>query len=261
MIGHPIAHTRSPRIHEAAFRALGIEGQWSYEAIDVAPSELQDRLRAFPGEGFVGANVTIPHKEEAAVLANEASDAVREIGAANTLSFEGERIRADNTDAEGLLASLPSSPRGAAALVLGAGGGARAAVWALASEGARVEVWNRTGERARELAVDLGVEAVDAEGAAASHELIVNATSVGLGGGGELSELPIGSEQLGPGRTVVDLAYGDVGTELCRVARESGATVVDGLEVLGRVAAGSLRIWTGLEPPLDEMLAAARAEV
>lgn len=261
MVGHPIAHSRSPRIHAAAFRALGIEAEWSYEAIDVAPGELEERLRALPGEGFVGANVTIPHKEDAAVLANEASDAVREIGAANTLSFEDERIRADNTDAEGLLASLPSSPRGAAALVLGAGGGARAAAWALASEGARVEVWNRTGERARELAADLGVEAVDAEGAVAPHELIVNATSVGLGGGGELRELPIGAEQLGAGRTLVDLAYGDVETELCRVARESGATVVDGLEVLARQAAGSLRIWTGLKPPVDAMLAAARADV
>ncbi|HWB70533.1 MAG TPA: shikimate dehydrogenase, partial [Solirubrobacterales bacterium] len=131
VIGYPVGHSRSPAMHNAALAALGLGAEWAYEAIEVSPDGFEELVRGLPGEGFAGANVTVPHKGAALALADELSETSREIGAANTLLFEGGEIRADNTDAEGLLRSLPHSPEGARALVLGAGGAARAVVWAL----------------------------------------------------------------------------------------------------------------------------------
>ena len=156
VLGHPVGHSRSPAMHKAALAALGLAEEWSYEAIDVSPADFEPRVRAMPAEGFAGANVTVPHKAAALALADKLSETAREIGAANTLSFADGEIRADNTDAGGLLAALPDSPAGRRALVLGAGGAARAVVWALLREGAEVEVWNRTALRSRHLCEDLG---------------------------------------------------------------------------------------------------------
>src|SRR4051794_11079226 len=143
VLGHPVAHSRSPAMHTAALAALGLGNEWSYEAIDVAPDGFERRVRELSAEGFAGANVTVPHKGAALAVADVLTETAREIGAANTLSLEGEEIRAGNPDADGLLAALPAPPAGARALVLGAGGAARAVVWALLREGAAVEVWNR----------------------------------------------------------------------------------------------------------------------
>lgn len=242
-------------MQNAALVELGLAGQWSYEAIDVPPESLAARIAAMEGEGFAGANVTVPHKQAALILSSEASDRAREIGAANTLSFSAGKVIAENTDAPGLLAALPGSPSGQRALVLGAGGAARAIVWALADAGAQVRIWNRTAERANRLAAELGAEAVDTP--SGDFALIVNTTTVGMDGGG-LAELELKPALLHPGQTVVDIVYGDGETELIAAARERGATVVDGLEMLVRQGAESLRIWTGKEPPLDVMRAAAR---
>jgi shikimate dehydrogenase len=274
VLGHPVAHSRSPAMQNAALEALGLGGEWAYEAIDLSPEEFTERVRALPAEGFEGVNVTIPHKEAALALAGEASDAATEIGAANTLSFSGGAIRADNTDAPGLLAALPSAPGGKRALVIGAGGSARAVAWALAREGADVEVWNRTPSRADELVRDLahgfanGAEVdlpklapVSHEQAwAASYELIVNCTAVGMDSEGDdpFDELPIDRERLDAGVVLVDLVYAGGETPLVTEARSRGATVVEGLEILVRQGAESLRIWTGMEPPLDVMRKAAR---
>jgi shikimate dehydrogenase len=269
VLGHPVAHSRSPAMHSAALEALGIADEWSYEAIDMPPDDFPELVVALEDEGFVGANVTIPHKSAALEVAHDASTAAQEIGAANTLSFRRGEIRADNTDASGLLAALAEPPAGKRALVLGAGGSARAAAWALAGQGALVEVWNRTPERADQLVDSLGpsvgsdrgrLGAVGADQAAsAEYELIVNCTAVGMPGteGDAFRELPLRREGLGEGMTVVDLVYAGGETELLRVARAAGASVVDGLEVLVRQGAESLRIWTGLEPPIEVMRAAA----
>ena len=267
MIGHPIAHSRSPVIHNAAFTALGLAGKWSYEALDFAPGEFADRVRALPTQGFVGANVTVPHKRAALELADTASDSAGEIGAANTLSFEGGAIGADNTDAPGFLAAVPAPPAGRRALVLGAGGSARAVVWALVRDRAEVSVWNRTAERAERLAEELGATALEADGElpAGEFELVVNCTSVGMdtASGGSAAESDLDALRLAPyglhaGQVVVDLVYGAIETELARTARERGASMVDGLEVLVRQGAASFRIWTGIDPPLDVMRRAAR---
>lgn len=266
VLGSPVSHSLSPAIHTAAFRALGMEGEWSYEAIEVAPERFEALVRSLPDEGFAGANVTIPHKEAALALADEASREAAEIGAANTLSFRSGKIRADNTDAEGLLAALGPLPAGTRALVLGAGGAARAAVWGLRDAGAEVSVWNRGRERAERLARELGVAVADPGPAGtletAGFDLVVNATSVGMrppaGPSADLKALHLGADAFTGKQSVVDLVYGPAETALVRTARERGARAIDGREVLVRQGAASFRIWTGVEPPLEAMRQAAQ---
>lgn len=278
VLGYPVGHSRSPAMHNAALAALGMGGEWSYEAVEVAPEEFAARVGEMAAEGFAGANVTIPHKQAALALAVVASDAAREIGAANTLIFgphafvrpEGEEmhraelgpdaeggIAAENTDAAGLLAALPATPLDARALVLGAGGAARAAVWALVGEGARVEVWNRTAARAEGLCAALGGSAVAAP-VQAEYDLIVNTTSVGLGGEDPFEQLPLDAAGFVAGQTVVDMVYGEGAGPLLAAAEAAGATTIDGLEILVQQGALSFALWTGRKPPLDVMRAAAR---
>ncbi|MGH2967434.1 MAG: shikimate dehydrogenase [Solirubrobacterales bacterium] len=266
VLGQPISHSRSPAMHTAALVALGLEPEWSYEAIEVSPEDFEAKVRTMPGEGFVGANVTVPHKVAALTLASEPSAAAAEIGAANTLTFADGRILAENTDASGFLDALPDSPAGKEALVLGAGGSARAVVWALVGAGASVRIWNRTRERAEALAAELGARAMGAsarswELGTRDFDLVVNCTTVGMGGApgrpGSFKRLPIDADSLDEKHQLVDLAYGSAETELASVARAHGATVVDGLEVLVRQGAASLRIWTGMDPPIETMRRAA----
>ena len=255
-------------MQNAALREMGLAGEWSYEALDVEPGEFRKTVGQLPQGGFAGANVTIPHKRAAFEIADDHSDAARAIGAANTLSFGGGRIAAENTDAPGLIASLPAPPKGRRALVLGAGGAARAAAWALADAGAAVWVWNRTHKKTERLASDLGVRPVEPEATHRAlqigrYELIVNATSVGLDppgrAGADLKALHLDADSLTERHLLVDLVYGDSETELVRAARRAGASVVDGREVLVHQGAASLRIWTRREPPVEAMRRAIRA--
>ena len=227
----------------AAFAKLGLD--WRYLRLPVPPERFEETVRAMPGSGFRGANVTIPHKVAAHDLSDELSEAARSIGAVNTITFgEDGRIVGDNTDAGGLLDAL-GEPLPPTALVLGAGGAGRAAAWALAQAGVAVTVWNRTPERAAELASDLGVAAAERP---ARAELLVNATSVGLQPTDSLDGLPLVDASV-----VVDLVYGSAQTPFARWAEERGARLVDGLEVLVRQGARSLELWTGEDPPVDSM--------
>jgi shikimate dehydrogenase len=270
VLGHPVSHSRSPAMQTAALEALGLAGEWSYEALDLSPEELATQTKALPEQGFVGANVTIPHKQAALALADEASDAARRIGAANTLSFGTGGIRADNTDAIGLLAALPEPVEGRSALILGAGGSGRAAVWALAEQGASVSVWNRTPARAEELVRDLAragsgtlsdgrVAPVSGEQALANaYELIVNCTAIGMRDEDPFEHLPLDPERWNAEIVLVDLVYSGSESRLIAEARRRSATAIDGLEVLVRQGGESLRIWTGMDPPLEVMREAAK---
>jgi shikimate dehydrogenase len=241
VLGYPVRHSRSPAMMNAAFAALDLD--WRYLALAVPPDRFAVTVRALAGSGYRAANVTIPHKLAALELADELSDAARSIGAVNTLTLrEDGSIAGDNTDAGGLLDAL-GDPVPATALVLGAGGAARAAAWALREAGAEVTIWNRTARRAEALAKELGVGAGSADA-----ELLVNATSVGLRPDDPLHGLP-----LVDARVVVDLVYGDAPTPIARWAEERGARLVDGLDVLVRQGARSLAVWTGREPPLEVM--------
>ncbi|MFN2615905.1 MAG: shikimate dehydrogenase [Thermoleophilaceae bacterium] len=255
VLGYPVAHSRSPAMMSAAFEALGLD--WRYFKLPVPPDRFEETVTALPGSGYVGANVTLPHKLAAAAMASERTPAAAAIGAANTLTFRHGAIEADNTDAGGFLDALGEPPRGRA-VVLGAGGAARAVVWALREAGAaEVSIWNRTSERAAALAAELGVRHVPAPEPA---DLLVNATSVGLEPGTDADQAltALSLEGTDPPPVLVDLVYGDEPTGLCLWARRGGSRVVDGLEVLVRQGARSLERWIGAVAPLEAMRASLR---
>jgi shikimate dehydrogenase len=255
VLGHPVSHSRSPAMQNAALAALGL-GDWSYQAIDAAPEVFEMTVRELVSVGYAGINVTVPHKEAALAVADEASEASQQIGAANTLVFTGTTIDAHNTDADGLLAALPDSPRGRRALVLGAGGAARAVLWALTWEGATVEVWNRTHERAEMICAEIGGTPVVAP-RQEEYDLIVNTSTVGLDGGNPFDHLPLERGGFNDSQTVVDMVYGETRSRLLKAAEGARAEVVDGLEILVQQGARSLEIWTGRTPDLDVMREAA----
>jgi shikimate dehydrogenase len=261
VLGWPVAHSRSPAIHNAALASLAMDG-WRYQRLPLPPSLFVETTRSLRASGFVGANVTIPHKQAALALAGPVSETASAIGAANTLTFHADgEIAAENTDGPGLLAALGSSARGARALVLGAGGSARAALWALRQGGAsEILVWNRTSERARALASEFGAQAVVEPTAA---DLLINCTSVGLqlersaSEGEALNQLGLTFDQVGEYPYVVDLVYRSGSTALLAAATAHGSRTLDGLEILVAQGALSFELWTGRQPPLEVMRRAA----
>lgn len=259
VLGHPVAHSRSPAMQNAALAELGLADEWAYEAIDVAPEDFEAKLREMAAGDFVGANVTVPHKERALALADSADELARGIGAANTLSFGSEGIKADNTDVTSLFLAVQRDLRGMPALLLGAGGAARAMLFALIGEGAEPEVWNRTPSRAHDLCAEMGGMPVESPDQS-KYGLIVNSTAVGLKSEDPFEELPLHPDHFTSGQIVVDLVYGVEPTRLLAAAEAAGARTVDGIEILVLQGAGSLRIWTGMDPPMDVMRAAARGK-
>ncbi len=247
-----MAHSRSPAIQNAALEAVGLT-DWYFQLLPIPPELFAETVPALVAAGFRGINVTIPHKEAALALATDPSPRAAAIGAANTLLFEPDgRISADNTDAPGLIAALPLAPEGRTALVLGAGGSARAVVWALLGAGAReVRVWNRAAERARALCAELGGVAVERAEAA---DLLVNCTASGLDPGQDaFKTLPIGADDVNGYECVVDLVYTETETPLVQAARARGVRLVGGRELLVRQGALSFEQFTGRAAPIDVM--------
>ncbi len=257
VLGWPVAHSRSPAMQNAGLRAAGLT-DWRYQLLPVPPGLFAETVAALLAAGFRGANATIPHKEAALAVSDEASATARAIGAANTLVFEPDgRVLADNTDAPALIAAIPFPVHGASALVLGAGGSARAAVWALLDAGAaEVRVWNRTTERGRRLGAELGATPVIS---AAPADLLVNCTSSGLDASDStFKQLPLDADDLGGYRCVVDLVYRETETPLVQAARARSIQVVDGLEVLLGQGTLAFERFTGHAPPVQAMRAALR---
>jgi len=255
--GWPVAHSRSPAMQNAALAASGLK-DWRYLRLPLAPDVFAETVRALPARGFRGVNVTIPHKEAALALADVVSAEAGAIGAANTLTFAEGRILAENTDAGGFLDALGRDPRGLRVLVLGAGGSARAVVWALREAGAgEVSVWNRTTERAKGLAREFGVRHAERP---EPVDLLVNCTSVGLDRSTTREEALEGLGLAGsePPPTVADLVYSTGATPLIEWAERAGARVVNGMEVLVCQGARSLAGWTGRASPLDTMRSAVQ---
>jgi shikimate dehydrogenase len=258
VLGWPVAHSRSPRMQNAALHAVGLE-HWRYQLLPVPPALFTETAVALPAAGFRGANVTIPHKQAALELADTATDAARAIGAANTLLFgDGGTIEAHNTDAPALVAALPFTAAGRSALILGAGGAARAAAWALLDAGAaEVRIWNRSPARAVELAQELGGSVANR---AEPAELLVNCTPIGLEHDPAwFKQLPLKADAVGMFGCVIDFAYGERETPLIEAARARGVPSVDGLELLIGQGALSFERFTGMPAPIAAMRAAARA--
>jgi shikimate dehydrogenase len=255
VIGHPVAHSRSPAMHTAAYRALGLN--WEYTAVDVPPSDLRSFITGLAAAGYAGVNVTIPHKQAVLGLCDELSGEARRAGSVNTVLVREGRLRGETTDGAGLLWAL-GRLEPADALVLGAGGAARAVVAALRAAGWRVAVSARRPGAAAELGAD--VAPWPPAGAAG---LVVNTTPIGQGEypvpGTKYSYPP---ELIGPGMVVVDLAYRGDGapTPLIDAAGERGARAVDGLEVLVGQGIYAFELLTGVPAPVDVMRAAARGQ-
>jgi len=260
LIGWPAAHSRSPLIHHYWLRTLGIEGGYNIEA--VPPEGFAEFVLHLSAHGFVGANITIPHKERA--LALTVPDArARAVGAANTLWYEGGELRSTNTDIEGFINNLDACAKGwdqiDDALVLGAGGSSRAVVFGLAERGIkRVHLANRTHDRARTLADQFGETvrpiAWDAIDDALVHAgLFVNTTSLGMHGQPAL-ELDI--SRLPSDAIVADLVYVPLETPLLAAARARGLRTADGLGMLLHQAVRGFELWFGRRPEVTSELRA-----
>lgn len=264
LIGHPVAHSLSGAMQQAAFDQLGIDAR--YELWDRAPLELADAIAELRGEDFLGANVTIPHKEKVVALVDRLTDEAHATGAVNTITREGKRLIGHNTDVPGFRVALDrlvgkqKMPR--QAVVLGAGGGARAVVYGLITEGfTRVIVFNRHLHRAEGLVKHFSRSAAHMELKAMPwHEsiieaelgktrVLVNATSIGLHG----DESPIAGEILPPDLLVLDLIYRR--TKLLRDAAAAGDTTADGEIMLLHQGAAAFTLWTGQPAPLELMQA------
>lgn len=264
VIGHPIAHSRSPALHGYWLKTYGLPGH--YVPMDVAPADLETVLRSLPKAGFVGANVTVPHKEAAMRLADHVSDRASVIGAANTLVFRSDgSIHADNTDGYGFMQNLRAGapdwvPQDGPAVVFGAGGAARAVLQALAEAGVpEILLTNRTRSRADHLKEEFGqritvVDWVQAGNVIENAELVVNTTSLGMQGQPEL-RVPL--DGLQPGTVVTDLVYTPLKTRLLEQAEAAGCTVVDGLGMLLYQAVPGFERWFGLRPEVTEETRAA----
>lgn len=252
VIGHPVRHSLSPRLHNTAFRALGLD--WVYLAFDVPPGEVPATLAAVRALDLAGLNVTMPHKADVAAGVDRLSPAAAALRAVNTVVNRGGELFGDNTDGEGFVASLGDSgfdPAGRRCLVLGAGGAARAVVRALGSAGAeRVSVWARREEAAGAAASMTPVGRTGALAEAAEAHLVVNATPVGMGAD---TRLPLDPDLLHAGQTVVDLIYDPATTPLLAEASRRGAVVANGAGMLVHQAALAFALWTGLPPPVDQM--------
>ncbi len=259
VVGHPIAHSRSPLIHGHWLRTHGLAG--SYERIDVAPADFSAFLTGLESAGLAGGNVTIPHKESAFALVERRDAAAEAIGAVNTVWLEAGRLCGANTDAYGFAANLDVGAPGwrdaDAALVLGAGGAARAIVHALRQAGiARIVIANRARSRAEALADGFGVESVawDAIGGElVRSDLVVNTTSLGMAGKGVLD---LDLDELRSTSIVTDIVYVPLETPLLAAARARGLRTVDGLGMLLHQAVPGFERWFGVRPQVDAALRA-----
>ena len=264
VIGSPIVHSKSPQVHGHWLRTYGLEG--FYIPMDVVADDLENVLRTLPRQGFVGVNITIPHKERALKIADLVTDRATLIGAANTLIFRRDgKIHADNTDGYGFIENLKQGapdwqPKAGPAAVFGAGGAARAVIASLLDAGVP-EIWisNRTLIRAEQLRSDFGSKLkvfdwVQAGNMVDDASLVVNTTSLGMVG---KSELRVPLDGLRPGTIVTDLVYAPLKTRLLQTAENAGCVTVDGLGMLLHQAVPAFERWFGKRPTVDRAARAA----
>jgi shikimate dehydrogenase len=256
VIGWPVGHSRSPRLHGFWIERHQLDA--AYVPLAVHPADLRVALSGLRAAGFAGANVTIPHKEAAIEICDRVEPFARKAGAVNTIVFESDRIVGRNTDGFGFLANLRShrvDPAAGKALILGAGGGSRAIAAALQEAGASVLIANRTRARAEALADELGDITVvawdDVAAALADVALLVNATSLGMTG---QAPLDIDLGRAAPGLAVADIVYAPLETKLLAAARAAGLRAVEGLGMLLHQARPGFAAWFGVEPEVDAAL-------
>ncbi len=259
IIGSPVAHSRSPALHGHWLKQHGIEGY--YVPLDIAADKLEDAVRLMPALGFVGTNITIPHKEKVLAIADLVTDRAAVMGAANTLIFRSDgKIHADNTDGYGFIENLRQGapdwdPMAGPAAVIGAGGAARAVVASLIEVGVTdIRLTNRTRARSEALKQEFGTKItvfdwVQAGTAIEDAGTVVNASALGMTG---KSEFRIPLDGLSPDAVVTDLVYTPLDTAFLKAARERGCRTVEGLGMLLHQAAPAFERWFGVRPEVDE---------
>jgi shikimate dehydrogenase len=256
IIGWPVAHSRSPRLHGYWLEKYAIDGV--YIPLPIAPEHFAAAVRGLMHAGFAGANVTIPHKLAAFEVCDAVDESARRAGAVNTLTFRDGKISGANTDGWGFLANLRAhgvDPAAGPALLLGAGGGARAIASALLAEGVRVTIANRTASRTEQFVRDLPGPAIvpweQRDAAVADHALVVNTTALGM----ENKEaLALDLSRARPGTAIADIVYVPLETPLLRDAKARGLTPVEGLGMLLYQGIPGFRGWFGVEPAVDDDL-------
>lgn len=259
VIGWPVAHSLSPRLHGFWLRRYGLPGH--YVPLAVEPQDLAQVLHGMSRMGFVGANVTIPHKEAALALADVVSDRAALMGAANTLIFRADgKIHADNTDGYGFMSNLRQHapdwrPQDGPAALIGAGGAARAVVASLLEAGVpELRISNRTRLRADQIRTEFGAKIVVYDWAEVANMLdgaatVVNASALGMEGGGEM-RLPL--DALSPDALVTDIVYAPLITPFLAAAQQRGCRTVDGLGMLLHQAVPGFERWFGRRPEVDD---------
>ena len=260
VVGHPVKHSRSPIIHGYWLEQFGINGR--YDRYDVKPEDFSHFVKTLSEQALQGVNVTIPHKEAAFLALDEATERARRLKAANTLWFENGKLWGDNTDSIGFLANLDQGHPGwdinaKSALILGAGGAARAIIAGLQKRNIeKITIVNRTRERAEELALMSGGQVAIAEWSKVSFQLesadlVVNTTSLGMSG---QPDLDLSLDPLGKNALVTDIVYVPLETNLLKQARLRGNPVVDGLGMLLHQAVPGFEHWFGNRPVVTDEL-------
>ncbi|MEO8287408.1 MAG: shikimate dehydrogenase [Chloroflexota bacterium] len=269
LIGYPVGHSLSPAMHNAAFSELSLD--YSYTLLPTPPDELDARVRDCIKQDFAGWNITVPHKQAMLLYLDEMSDEVKATGACNTLRTDGGRLAGFNTDIAGFLRGLAEAggiADGSNAVVLGAGGSARAVAWALAGAGHNVTVMSRRAEQANEVAAllsggDGAITSAAFDTATMRRQLqdaslLVNCTPAGMSPNTDSTPLPE-DVQLHPGLLVYDLVYKPRPTRLLTEARAAGCRTQDGLAMLVGQGAEAFKLWTGMEPSIETMRRACEA--
>ena len=264
-VGSPVSHSFSKHIHNAAFAARGVDAV--FIPFEVADASAFARRMACPRTREItwslrGLSVTAPHKQAIMEHLDWVEPKASEIGAVNTVVVEGDELRGYNTDAEAALKPLGGMIEigGARVALIGAGGAARALLWALRGQGARTTVFARDPERARETAGEFGARADAIEGASfGGFDLVINATPLGTRGTRE-RETPVTAAGLRGARVAYDLVYNPALTRFLREARTAGCETIGGLQMLVAQAAEQFRLWTGAEAPVEVMREAAEKQ-
>jgi shikimate dehydrogenase len=271
LLGNPLGHSFSPAMHNKAFETLGLN--YFYLPIEVASTDLEDVVHGISKMNFAGFNVTIPHKIGIMAYLDHIDELAETIGAVNTVTLKDGVSTGHNTDGEGFIQSLETqtgiSVRGKRHFILGCGGGARAIATTLAFKGAeKIFICNRTEQKAHDLAAEINtkvkacsevvrMETADIKTALQQADVLINTTSIGMHP--DKDRLPIAEDLIPEGLIVSDIVYNPVKTKLLQAAEQRGCNIVTGLGMLVYQGAEAFRLWTGAEPPINDMFEVVRA--
>jgi shikimate dehydrogenase len=253
VIGDPVKHSLSPLIHNAGYKALGIDSEYEYTAENITPEDLQDFADKMRSQNIAGVSCTIPHKEAIIPYLDEIDDTAKSIGAVNTIVNKNGVLRGYNTDCTGAMEPLAKALdlKGVKAAVIGAGGAGKAFVYGLTNAGCKVTIYNRSLDKAKSLAIHFGCEfkPLSEQSDIKEADIICNTTSIGM----DTDDTPVDGSNLHSGQVVFDIVYSPAQTRLLREAKAAGARTIPGTEMLLQQAFAQFKLFTGLDAPEQAM--------